>query len=161
MNAKAQCTCSCTCGAKALTHKAEQDRRLIQFLMELNEMYTITRGSILMMNPLPSMAQDFSLLVQDEHQREIKPSSHFNAESAALYAGNIRPSSSAGNIRPSSSTGNIRPSSSYKTNYAPNNSHGHSQLQYKDRFCTYYNRTDHLVEKCYQLHGYPTGSNPN
>ena len=26
LNAKAQCTCSCICGAKALTHKAEQDR---------------------------------------------------------------------------------------------------------------------------------------
>lgn len=161
LNAKAQCTCSCTCGGKALTHKAEQDRRLIQFLMGLNDMYTVICGSILMMNSLPTMAQAFSLLVQDEHQREIKPSSNFNVESTALHAGSIRPSSSAGNIRPSSSAGNIRPSSSYKTNYAPNNSHGHSQLQYKDRFCTYCNRTGHLAEKCYQLHGYPTGSNPN
>nr|XP_025888001.1 uncharacterized protein LOC112941876 [Solanum lycopersicum] len=114
LNAKAQCTCSCICGAKALTHKAEQDRRLIQFLMGLNEMYTVIRGSILMMNPLPTLAQAFSLLVQDEHQREIKPSSFLNAESTALYAGNIRPSSSAGgSIRPSSSVGNIRPPSSY------------------------------------------------
>ncbi|XP_069154520.1 uncharacterized protein [Solanum lycopersicum] len=152
LNAKAQCTCSCICGAKALTHKAEQDRRLIQFLMGLNEMYTVIRGSILMMNPLPTMAHAFSLLVQDEHQREIKPSGLFNAESTALYAGNIRPSSS---------TGNIRPPSSYKTNYAPNNSHGHSQLQYKDRFCTHCNRTGHFAERCYQLHGYPAGSNTN
>ena len=161
LNAKAQCTCNCTCGAKAITHKAEQDRRLIQFLMGLNEMYTVIRGSILMMNPLPTLAQAFSLLVQDEHKREIKHSSFLNAESTALYAGNIRPSSSAGNIRPSSSTRNIRPSSSYKKNYAPNNSHGRSQLQYKDRFCTHCNRTGHLAEKCYQLHGYPAGSNPN
>ncbi|XP_027767797.1 uncharacterized protein LOC114074080 [Solanum pennellii] len=129
--------------------------------MGLNEMYTVIRGSILMMNPLPTMAQAFSLLVQDEHQREIKPSGPFNTESTALYAGNIRPSSSAGNIRPSSSTGNIRPPSSYKTNYAPNNSYGHSQLQYKDRFCTHCNRTGHLAERCYQLHGYPAVSNTN
>lgn len=101
LNAKAQCTCSCTCGGKALTHKAEQDRRLIQFLMGLNDMYTVICGSILMMNSLPTMAQAFSLLVQDEHQREIKPSSNFNVESTALHAGSIRPSSSAGNIRPS------------------------------------------------------------
>ncbi|KAH0715709.1 hypothetical protein KY284_008614 [Solanum tuberosum] len=141
LNAKAQCTCNCTCGAKALVHKAEQDRRLIQFLMGLNEIYTVIRGSILMMNPLPTMAQAFSLLVQDEHQREIRPSNHFNVEATALHAGNVRPSSS------------------YKTNYAPNGSHGHSQLQYKDKFCTYCNRTGHLIEKCYQLHGYPTSSN--
>ncbi|XP_015167311.1 uncharacterized protein [Solanum tuberosum] len=114
--------------------------------MGLNEIYTVIRGSILMMNPLPTMAQAFSLLVQDEHQREIKPSNHFNVEATALHAGNVRPSSS-----------NVRPSSSYKTNYAPTG--GHSQLQYKDKFCTYCNRTGHLIEKCYQLHGYPTNSN--
>ncbi|XP_019261003.1 PREDICTED: uncharacterized protein LOC109238956 [Nicotiana attenuata] len=52
--------------AKESMYKAEQDRRLIQFLMGLNEVYTVARGSILMMNPLPSLAQAFSLLVQDE-----------------------------------------------------------------------------------------------
>ncbi|KAH0761842.1 hypothetical protein KY290_017915 [Solanum tuberosum] len=114
--------------------------------MGLNEIYTVIRGSILMMNPLPTMAQAFSLLVQDEHQREIKPSNHFNVEATALHAGNVRPSLS-----------NVRPSLSYKTNYAPTG--GHSQLQYKDKFCTYCNRTGHLIEKCYQLYGYPTSSN--
>jgi len=29
--AKSQCTCACVCGAKDSTHKAEHDRRLIQF----------------------------------------------------------------------------------------------------------------------------------
>ncbi|KAH0661967.1 hypothetical protein KY284_026898 [Solanum tuberosum] len=148
LNAKAQCTCNCTCGAKALVHKAKQDRRLIQLLMGLNEIYTVIRGNILMMNPLPTMAQAFSLLVQDEHQREIEPSNHFNVEATTLHAGNVRPSLS-----------NVRPSLSYKTNYTPNGSHGHSQLQYKDKFCTCCNRTDHFIEKCYQLHRYPTNSN--
>lgn len=63
LSAKNQCTCHCTCGAKESMHNAEQDRRLIKFLMGLNEVYTVVRGSILMMNPLPSMAQAFSLLV--------------------------------------------------------------------------------------------------
>ncbi|XP_055832317.1 uncharacterized protein LOC129901214 [Solanum dulcamara] len=39
--------------------------------MGLNEIYIVIRGSILMINPLPFMAQAFSLLVQDEHQREM------------------------------------------------------------------------------------------
>ncbi|XP_075075426.1 uncharacterized protein LOC142162723 [Nicotiana tabacum] len=73
LNTHAQCSCQCTCGAKANMHKAEQDRRLIQFLMGLNEVDTIIRGSILMMNPLPSIAQDFSILIQEEKQREVKP----------------------------------------------------------------------------------------
>ncbi|XP_070055229.1 uncharacterized protein [Nicotiana tomentosiformis] len=56
LNAHAQCSCQCTCGAKANMHKAEQDRILIQFLMGLNEVYAVVRGSILMMYPLPSFA---------------------------------------------------------------------------------------------------------
>lgn len=56
LSAKTQCNCQCICGAKEGMHKAEQDRRLIQFLMGLNEVYTAVRGNILMMNPFPSMA---------------------------------------------------------------------------------------------------------
>ncbi|KAH0769966.1 hypothetical protein KY290_013947 [Solanum tuberosum] len=115
LNVTTQCNCACNCGAKALAHKAEQGRRLIEFLMGLNEIYTVIHGSILMMNPLPNMAQAFSLLVQDEHQREIKPSNHFNVDSTALHVGS-------------------------------------------DIFCNYCRRTGHLMKKCYQLHGYPSGS---
>lgn len=102
LNAKTQCTCDYTCGAKSNVHKAEQDRRLIQFLMGLNGVYTVIRDSILMMNPLPSMAQAFSLLVQDEQQREIKPFNQLSLESTALHVGTSR-------------------APSYKTNYSPNN----------------------------------------
>ncbi|XP_070014377.1 uncharacterized protein LOC142175145 [Nicotiana tabacum] len=84
LSAKTHCSCNCTCGAKENMHKAEQDRRLIQFLMGLNEVYTMVRGSILMMNPLPSLAQAFSLLIQEEKQREIKPSNQLMFESTSL-----------------------------------------------------------------------------
>ncbi|XP_015168590.1 uncharacterized protein [Solanum tuberosum] len=66
LNVRNQCTCICNCGVRNGMHKAEQDRRLIQFLMGMNEVYTVVRGIILMMNPLPSMAQAFSLLIQEE-----------------------------------------------------------------------------------------------
>ncbi|XP_075086535.1 uncharacterized protein LOC142169199 [Nicotiana tabacum] len=66
LNAHAQCGCQCTYGAKANMHKAEQDQRLIQFQMRLNEVYTVVRGSILMMNPLPNIAQAFYILIQEE-----------------------------------------------------------------------------------------------
>ncbi|XP_075084488.1 uncharacterized protein LOC142167906 [Nicotiana tabacum] len=70
LSEKTHCSCTCTCGAKENMHKAEQDRRLIQFLMGLNKVYIVVRGSILMMNPLSTLAQAFSLLIQDEKQRE-------------------------------------------------------------------------------------------
>lgn len=78
------CICQCSCGAKAVVHKAKQDQRLIQFLMGLNEMYTPVRGSILMMNPLPSIAQAFSILIQEEKQREVEPHTQLSLESASL-----------------------------------------------------------------------------
>jgi len=67
-----QCNCVCISGAKTNLLKAEQDRRLIQFLMGLNEVYTIIRGSILMMNPLPSMAQAFALLVSRRKTKRVQ-----------------------------------------------------------------------------------------
>ncbi|XP_009797410.1 uncharacterized protein LOC107769657 [Nicotiana tabacum] len=73
LNKRTQCSCLCNCGPKESMYKSEQDRRLIQFLMGLNEVYIIIRWSILMMNTLPTLARAFSLLIQDEKQREIKP----------------------------------------------------------------------------------------
>ncbi|XP_075099012.1 uncharacterized protein LOC142175905 [Nicotiana tabacum] len=84
LNAHAQCGCQCTCGAKAYMHKAEQDRRLIQFLMGFNEVYTVVRGSILMMNPLPSIAHAFSILIEEEKHREVRPRNCLVMESTSL-----------------------------------------------------------------------------
>ncbi|XP_009769799.1 uncharacterized protein [Nicotiana sylvestris] len=63
LSIKTHCSCVCTCGTKENMHKTEQDRRLIQFLMGLNEVYTVVRGSILIMNHLSSMAHAFALLI--------------------------------------------------------------------------------------------------
>ena len=50
----------------------------------MNEVYTVIRGNILMMNPFPSMAQAFSLLIQEEKQREFKPFNQILMESTSL-----------------------------------------------------------------------------
>ncbi|XP_015160269.1 uncharacterized protein [Solanum tuberosum] len=137
LHIKTQCNCSCTCGAKDNVFKVEQDRRLIQFLMGLNEAYTVVRGNILMMNPLPSLAQTFSLLVQDEKQREIKPSAQMYMESASLNASSSRKkgmesaafnTNGSGGAGPSrsprpnhSSTGNTN--TNFKTNYSQTSSY--------------------------------------
>ncbi|KAK6789352.1 hypothetical protein RDI58_013151 [Solanum bulbocastanum] len=85
---KTQCSCNCTCGANESVFRVENDRRLILFLICLNEVYTAARSNILMMNPLPSLAQTFSFLVQDEKQREIKPCGQLFMESSSLHASN-------------------------------------------------------------------------
>ena len=108
LSIKNQCSCACSCRGKEIMHKAEQDRRLIQFLMGLNEVYTVIRGSILMMNPLPSMAQAFALLVQEEKQREFKPHSQMFAEGSSMNSsirvGSSNPSGGRVNSTNSSSS---------------------------------------------------------
>ncbi|KAH0635829.1 hypothetical protein KY289_035744 [Solanum tuberosum] len=70
LNTKAICSCTCDCGGKEKMVKAQQDERLIQFLMGLSEAYAAVRSNILMISPLPSVNLAYSLLIQDEKQRE-------------------------------------------------------------------------------------------
>ncbi|KAH0650929.1 hypothetical protein KY284_030841 [Solanum tuberosum] len=155
LNAQGQCTCTCTCGAKDNSHKAEQSRRLIHFLMGLNEVYTVVRGNILMMTPLPSMAQAFSILIQEEKQREFKQNNQLFMESTSLNA-----SSSGGSS-----------SRAFKTNYSPSNcpprpnyASGSTSGNYSTKrpMCEYCKKTGHTKDKCYKLHRYPNATNtPN
>ncbi|KAH0761006.1 hypothetical protein KY290_017079 [Solanum tuberosum] len=58
LDTNSQCTCLCNCDGKARMHKVEQDRRLIHFLMGLNE---------------------------EEKQRKVKPHGKFNLEFTSLH----------------------------------------------------------------------------
>ncbi|XP_070048804.1 uncharacterized protein [Nicotiana tomentosiformis] len=69
-------SCKCICGGKIKTMKLHPDGRLIQFLMGLNEGYSGAKNSILMMDPLPSINHAYSLLIQDEKQREVHVASY-------------------------------------------------------------------------------------
>ncbi|KAL6348342.1 hypothetical protein AAG906_005643 [Vitis piasezkii] len=54
---------------QAHLEQREEDR-LMQFLMGLNESYKAVRSNILMMSPLPNVRQAYSLIVQEEMQRQ-------------------------------------------------------------------------------------------
>lgn len=138
----------CVCGAKTNIQKAEQDRCLIQLCMGFNEIYTMIRGNILMMNLLPSMAHTFALLVQEGKQREFKPSNSMFIKRSSVIA------SSSGSGSSHSLGGR-----NFRINYSPSNTNlttprGRS-------FCDYCRRPCHIKDKCYKLHGYPPGPHPN
>ncbi|XP_074373494.1 uncharacterized protein LOC141713822 [Apium graveolens] len=80
------CSCGCQRGASQKLSKFQQDQRFIQFLMGLNESFNVIRGSTLMRSPLPSIDQVYSLLLQEETQREIHSTGHFLPDSASLNA---------------------------------------------------------------------------
>lgn len=61
----------CSCGASQELYKLEEGQKLIQFPMGFNESYVVVRGTILMMKPLPSVRKAYTLLIQEENQREI------------------------------------------------------------------------------------------
>ncbi|XP_073269630.1 uncharacterized protein [Primulina huaijiensis] len=73
-------SCECDTARKYLNH--DQQQKLLQFLMGLNDSYMQIRSQILMMSPLPSVGQAFSIISQEESHRslisvESKPASVF------------------------------------------------------------------------------------
>ncbi|XP_023530135.1 uncharacterized protein LOC111792783 [Cucurbita pepo subsp. pepo] len=56
----------------------------MQLLMGLNQSYKTVRSNILMMSPLPNVRQAYSLLVQEEMQRQVtsEPTENFSIASA-------------------------------------------------------------------------------
>ncbi|KAH0764627.1 hypothetical protein KY285_000498 [Solanum tuberosum] len=56
-------------GKQKLT-KSLEDEKLFRFLMGLNETYAPARSNILIIKPLPNLNHAYSLLLQDENQRE-------------------------------------------------------------------------------------------
>ncbi|XP_057975245.1 uncharacterized protein LOC131162654 [Malania oleifera] len=71
----------------------EQFDYTIQFLMGLNDSFSGIRGHLLMMDPLPTINKAFSLLLQDEGQRQLTSISAPIFDSAAMAT--IKPSFNA------------------------------------------------------------------
>lgn len=115
----------CTCGVAKEIQKKQEDQRLVQFLMGLNDSYTIARGNILMISPLPTIAQVYSLLLQEEKQREIQSDVHFLTNFASLYASGSR---------------NFQNRTCYDGR--------------KPLFFNFCKRNGHTEDKCYKKHGY-------
>ncbi|XP_039071462.1 uncharacterized protein LOC120218595 [Hibiscus syriacus] len=67
------CSClQCTCGVVQRMIAEQQQEEVIQFLMGLNESYAHIRGQILLMDHLPSISKVFTLVVQEENQRNVQ-----------------------------------------------------------------------------------------
>ena len=77
----------CACASTGSAMKLFERRQLMQFLMSLNDGYQVVRSNILMMNPLPTVSQASSIVLQEEQQREIRPASfHSDTESSAFLS---------------------------------------------------------------------------
>jgi hypothetical protein len=120
----------CSCGAD---HKR---RRLMQFLMGLNESYSAIRGQILLMNPLPDVAKAYSSIVQEEKQRSLGAARE-TTENSAMVVQRAEPVAMA--IRHGQGSSSSRSNSSNR----------------KPLHCSYCDRDHHVRETCWKLNGYP------
>ncbi|XP_056698414.1 uncharacterized protein [Spinacia oleracea] len=138
------CTgCNCTFTQKLL--KSQQNQRLIQFLMKLNEKYDHSKSTILMMSPLPTISKAYGLLLQEEQQKEVNSNINHNLESTVFTARKFtdnRPYKS--NYGSSSGIQNAGGNQPRNFTYSRNN-----------LYCEHCRMKNHTVDKCWKLHGYP------
>jgi len=132
------CTCAkCECGVNGKLYTYTEEQRLIQFLIRLNSSYTVIRENILMMSPFPSMSQAYSLLAQEERQRQLKTEQHFLGENTSFSAG---------------TSNTTFPTGPSKQLFNPKKSDGRKSTL----FCEHCKRNGHTIERCYRIHGFPS-----
>jgi hypothetical protein len=125
----------CSCGSMKTIHDYFHHEYVFQFLMGLNDSFSHIRGQILLLDPLPPINKVFSLVLQEERQREASASvGYFNHTSAALL----------------SKVPVAAPSSPVRLAKSQN-------LRKEKPLCSHCGLHGHTVEKCYRLHGFPPG----
>jgi hypothetical protein len=120
---------SCTCGGMRSIHEKNNRDRVFQFLMGLDDSYSHIRGQILLNDPLPPINKVFSLIVQEERQKEISASPLIH-ETAALMK---------------------------KADAAPQKKFIKFNNRKEKPTCSHCGITGHTVDKCYRVHGFPPG----
>ncbi|XP_059295665.1 uncharacterized protein LOC132049003 [Lycium ferocissimum] len=149
--------------------KSVEDQRLIQFLMGLNDGYAQARGNILMINPLPSISHTYSLLLQDENQREVYMNPHYPSNRSSFMTGNqTKGQQKFGNqiqrfgnqTQPQQRYGNQFQTQRFQNGnqrYNPNQRGGKGRKKkYNPNVtCTNCLKTGHVMDNCYRLIGYP------
>ncbi|VFQ92163.1 unnamed protein product [Cuscuta campestris] len=143
VNEPPTCQCGgCTCDAKRKAIEAGQKRKLVMFLMGLNDVFDVVRGQILLIEPFPYASKACSLVPQVERQKTITGAYTIGTEMAAYANGNDVDGQSialyAGKANNQSQPFFSKPD--------PRKNKG---------ICTYSKGIGHVKEQCFKLVGYP------
>ena len=123
--------------------------RVLQFLMGLNDSFSAVRAQILLTDPLPPINKVFSLIIQEERQREISISS-LSHDTSTLMTKTLMPNTVT------SSLPNLHDSIAFMTKTTPPGPRFTKQNFRKDRpIFSHCGVVGHTIEKCYKVHGYP------
>ncbi|XP_059302215.1 uncharacterized protein LOC132054181 [Lycium ferocissimum] len=161
LNCDVKCTCVCACEGKAKFEKSQENEKLIQFLMGLNDSYSQAKGNILMMNPLPNINHAYSLVLQDENQKETYMSPLIPSNSSSFMVGGQY----KGGKQPQRLLSNIQRTNNYPkfNNPQPTSRLPKQIARFKGKkskyninvSCTHCGKTGHTVDDCYRLIGFP------
>uniref|UniRef100_A0A803PU21 Retrotransposon gag domain-containing protein n=1 Tax=Cannabis sativa TaxID=3483 RepID=A0A803PU21_CANSA len=117
----------CSCDAMKIIQEYKDKNRLLEFLVGLNDSYSLARSQILMRDPLSSVNEAYAIVVQEERQRGLTNSvsscteiEKSNSNTEGQFAGIVQP---------------FRPKFS----------------------CTNCGMSDHTIERCFRIIGYPSG----
>lgn len=125
-----KCLCGkCSCAINKKLSDFTKSVLLSQFLMELNDQFTVIRGHILMISPPPTLSEAYGILLQEEQQREKVPT--VISENIAMA------------VKQYNDFGN-RNSKSKK-----------NQDSSAVVVCDFCQASGHTKDKCFCLHGYP------
>lgn len=161
----------CICEGKQKFEKSLEDEMLIQFLMGLNDTYAQARGNILMMNPLPNINVAYSLILQDENQRETYMSPLIPTDSSSFMVGNMNQNKNGKQLQkftPGASGSGSRPNMGYPNlnNYQQTAKYPRQNKKYKGKkkynpnvSCSHCGKIGHVIDDCYRLIGFPEDFN--
>ena len=145
------CSCNvrCNCDTFKIMHNQREIEYAICFLKGLNDSYSTVRSQILLMKPLPTISEVFSLIIQQEDHLAGTSSS----QPTVLYNASERPTQGRGIF--------------YSGGRGPlNNSRGRGRGRSypggrgNPKQCTFCSRHNHTVEQCYFKHDFPPGYKP-
>ena len=156
------CTCQkCTCNLAKRILTQQQDQRLMQFMMKLNDHFSAVRGNILMMSPLPNISQAYRLFTQEEIHKEL---SHSNTESMAFQANRSKISdsrNSANRWNSRQKNGGNKWNSSSNSFYSGGGNNPKNRFNNQNKrpassyYCTRCKIPGHSYERCFEVHGFP------
>ncbi|KAH0684608.1 hypothetical protein KY290_020928 [Solanum tuberosum] len=176
LNSHICCKCVCNCEGKQKMSKFVEDQRLIHFLMGLNDIFTQARGNILMLNPLPGINQAYSLLLQDENQREVYINPQFPPTNSSFMTGTYSSQQKTGNQMQKFGSqsqysqrsgnqiqgrpGNQVPGKKFSGNTPRDHPPQRAGTVRRKKFnpnvtCYYCLKVGHIAEDCHRLIGYP------
>lgn len=89
----------CTCGLTQRVYDMQQNHKLLQFMMKLNDKFSTVRGNLLMQQPLPNLASAFRVFSQEERHQNLS-NAMYPSESLACAVDNKRFGDSTRGFRP-------------------------------------------------------------